>query len=631
MLKSPLSHIEEEKLVTRMKKTREFEDVPYLTERQRKGQAKKQAEFLRLVHPSLNESGWSSGAVELRPLRRDPGIKEFVPSFNTWKMENKDEEELMKFLEKINGKGYCLYFSTYAFDRANTELKADGKKPYKGKINNMNALFTSVLPMDFDGITEDEFKQEKEVLKDLGLETLDVYTGHGYQSFILLTGQVWDKNLLKKFTDLMFAKGFKVDNAITDAARVLRMPFSYNSKGKDPSSKKFGVSIKSTGICNWTEVRYHVTDVFKKINSLPDVILQTESEKVTQLDIEFIESKISEVHQESEPYSIAEKHTQEIMENQKVDKEQPKEQKKLPAVSDVAIQRFSSLYPLLDYEKLPSAVQKMLVGTQDGQRNKVILFLIPFLRNTLGSSQEDIVDIMTEWGRHCTPALNAEHIRKEVKRIYAYGFKGRHGKYSEDLAKVYGYINFEDYKRDNQIIIPNEVIEDFAQLSDGAVRIYLTMKFAEKQEGVTNFTKEEIMKLASISKRTLERNMPELVKLKYVSKKRSFKKNREAYAFYVSPYFDSTAGFTLLETALVRLMLAELNDVEMKLYIFLCRMVGNNESPVWASQKYLAKKIGKKEHSSISKLTTNLNEKKFIRKETIGTGAFTHSTYTMIY
>lgn len=582
-----------------MKEIKVFDSVPQFTDTQIEKQLNKQIRFLKAVYPWLAEDNYQDGAIELRPIKRCKDAK-YVRSYNTWRLEEKDINSLRNFLKLINGQGYCLYYSLFSFDYT----KTSGRQ--KGKINNDNALYTSVLAMDFDDITWEEFQTEKQKLINLGIETIDIFTGHGFQSLILLKEKVFDKEIIKKFTELLTSKGFKVDGAITDCARVFRMPYSFNCKSLDIKNKHFNQGIKPTTDISWTEKRYNLVDVFKALNTLPTVIEQTNP--LTEIDIKTIKT---------EPVTIAEK---------KVELDKIKE------IKNIKIENLNSLYgEYIDVERLPEPIQKMLQGTQSGLRNKVMLFIIPFFRNSLGLNIQTIKGILTIWGSLCTPNLNKEYIEKETDRIYKYGFKGQQGKYSEELRKAYGYLEFNKFTRQNKILIPNSIFDDFDVINDGAVRIYLAMKLTEQIEGIKEFTKQDIQQSANIVERTLERNIKDLVAMGYIGKRKSNRRQGEQYIYYINPYFSSVNGFTMLENILVKSMLNELTDGEMKLYSYLCMMIGNSKNDCWASQKYLAKKIGKKGQNAISMMTDNLQLKKYITKKTIDKDGVKHCIYNLNY
>lgn len=582
-----------------MKEIKVFDSVPKFTDTQIEKQLNKQIKFLRAVYPWLSDDNYQDGCIELRPIKRDKEAK-YVRSFNTWHLGEKDINSLRNFLKLINGQGYCLYYSLFTFDYT----KTSGKQ--KGKINNNNALYTSVLAMDFDDITWEEFQIEKQKLINLGIETIDIFTGHGFQSLILLKEKIFDKEIIKKFTELIISKGFKADETITDCARVFRMPYSFNCKSLDVKNKHFNQGVKPTTDISWTEKRYHLVDVFKALNTLPTVIEQTNP--LTEIDVKTIKT---------EPVTIAEKKL---------------ELDKIKEIKNIKIENLSTLYGEYIYvERLPEPIQKMLQGTQSGLRNKVMLFVIPFLRNSLGLNIQTIKGILTIWGSLCTPNLNKEHIEKEVDRIYKYGFKGQQGKYTEELRKAYGYLEFNKFTRQNKILIPNSIFSEFDVICDGAIKIYLSLKLAEQVDGIKEFTQKEIEDISQISRRTFFRNITDLISMGYVCKKRANRRNGEEYIYYMNPYFSSINGFTMLENAVVQLMLNNLTDGEIKLYSYLCFMIGSNKSDCWASQKYLAKKIGKKGQNAISMMTDNLQLKKYITKKTIDKDGVKHCIYNLNY
>lgn len=592
-----------------MKKINKFDKVPMFTEKQLDKQLEKQIRFLRTIYPFLNdENNWNEGCIEIRPIKRDKNVKQYVKSYNTWHLKEKDIEALREFLQIVNGKGFCLYFSTFAFDFHKEVLKKNSKLFEKGKINNQNALFTTILPMDFDNISFQEFQEQKQKLMDLGIETLDIFSGHGFQSFILLDRKVYDRDILKKFTKVMLSKGFKIDEALVDPARVVRQPYTFNCKAMDKKSKYYDAvcpEILPTTDINWTERRYHIADIFKKINSLPDVIPQ--EHPITEFEIKAIK-------------------TASMTKNEK-----KKEENKIKEVKKIKIESLKTVYSMLDFEKLEEPIQKMLQGSQSGLRNKVMLFIIPFLRNSLGLSIQTIKQIMTIWGKRCSPSLDKDFVTAEVDRLYKYGLKAKFGAYTEELRKAYGYLEFTKFTRQNKITIPNSIFDDFDVIKDGAVRIYLSLKLAEAIDGVKEFTKKDIQMAADIVERTVERNIKDLVNMGYICKRRTNRRIGEEYIYYINPYFSTTAGFTMLENAVVRMMLKELTDGEMKLYSYLCRMIGDSQTDCWASQKYLAKQIGKAGQNAISMMTDSLNEKKFITKKTEKKDGIMHSIYNLNY
>jgi hypothetical protein len=596
-----------EKEPLKEKKAVKFCTVPVFNEIQLDKQVAKQVRFLKAIYPFLeDEENWNEGCIELRPLKRDGDIKGYIRSYNAWHMQEKDIEALKKFLGMLNGKGFCLYYSIFAFDYKK-EVSRNGKIYEKGKINNENAMFTTVLVMDFDNITSEEFKKEKQKLIDLDIETIDIFTGHGFQSIILLSEKVTDKEILKKFTNLMLAKGFKVDEALVDPARVGREPYSFNCKALDKKSKyydEFVTEIFATTDVAWTDKRYHIVDVFEKINSMKDVIPQIK--ELTHIDIKSITTA---------PITKTEQKKQVAQKNE---------------TNKIKIENLKHVYHMIKYEKLPEPIKHMLSGSRDGYRNQVVLFLIPFLRNSLGLNIQTIKQVMTLWGERCIPNLDQSFVEVEVNRVYEYGFKSKFGKYTEKLVSEYGFLEFTKYTRLNKIVIPNAIFDDFDVISDGAVRIYLALKLAESIDGITEFTKKDIQKYANIGERTIERNIKHIVNMGYICKRRTNRRMKEEYVYSINTHFSVTAGFTMLENSVVTLMLIQLTDGEMKVYSYLCRMVSDAKNDCWASQKYIAKQV-RKTQQGVALITEKLMEKKYINKKTEEKNGFKHCIYNLNY
>jgi len=577
--------------------------IPLLNKKQLDNQLEKQVQFLKTIYPFLeNDQIWNEGCIELRAIKRDSNIDDYLRSYNTWHMQEKDIATLKKFLGMLNGKGYCLYYSIFAFDYKK-EVYKNGKTYKRGKVNNENALFTTVLVMDYDNITLADFKGEKQKLLDLGIETLDVFTGHGYQSIILLDNKVTDKGILKKFTNTMLSKGFKIDASLVDPARVCRQPFSFNCKSLDKKNRYYNESateIFATAVVTWTTKRYNIANVFVKINSMKDVIPQ-----IPLLDNNnTVKTTITKTRPKDEIVNITKS-------------------------NKANINNIYKVYPMLNFERLPKPIQLMLKGTRDGYRNKVILFLIPFLRNSLGLDLQTIKQVMILWGEKCTPIIDKQFIETEITRIYSYNFSGKHGTYTEDLATEYGHLDFTKHTKSNKIIIPNAFFDDFYKIKDGSVKIYLSIKLENSIYKTEHFNQKNIESLANISRSAFFRNIIDLIDKGYISKKRANRRNKEEYIYYINPYFSATAGFTKIDNRVVRLMINEMTDGEIKFYSYLSLMVGDTKNDCWASQKYLSEKIGKTQQG-ISLITKNLMNKGYIKKTTEEKDGIKHCTYNLI-
>lgn len=546
----------------------------------------KQKEFLEMIFPFLKDSdNYNDGAIEIRVLPRKD--EKYIKSKCFWHTSFfEDIENIRKINEQINGRFYCVYYSCYAFDY---NLDIVGKK--KGKINNQNALFTVILPMDFDHMSYEEFIVEKQKFMDLGIETIDVFTGHGFQSLIMLDAKVYDTKILKKWTNLLLQKGIKVDPALVDAARVLRMPFSFNCKEFDVKK----IDNYSTPLCiatkvvNTTKKRYSVIDVFTKIKSLEDIIPNNE-------EIEIINLK-------QEPITVDEK--KEL--KKKIIKE-------IESIKDATKQQVENLYPMFKNVNLQEPLIKMFYRTPDGVRNKTMLFLIPFLKNSMGLCIDKIKEIMIIWGSRCVPEISKEEITREVTRLYK-NYNCYYGKYDSNMVKAFGYMDFTKVKKDNKVIINNAIIDSLSSIQDTAFKILMTLYLDKADNGQKNYTINELVEITALSRRTLDRNLKELLKGEYLTKcKKVSKLNNELYQYYLNPYFESSRGFIMIDKLIIQTMLKELTGAELKLCIHLFKSLGSEEF-IGSNQKSIAKAIGKTHHSIISKITDSLENKGFIKKE----------------
>lgn len=570
--------------------------------------ANKHLNFLAFLYPFLKESSYHREVVEIRPIGRDKEKAPYIESFNVFRIDEDTISRYIKFLEKINGKPYCLYYSSHCFDN---KKDIEGKK--RTKINNENALATSVLAMDFDNISIKDFHQIKEKFDELGISTLDIFSGHGVQSLIVLNELCFDTTLLKRWTTLLLRKGIKTDGALIDAARVLRMPNSFNYKAFDKSSKYFVYGKEPEGIftsiINKPCYKYPVEFVFKKIMELPDVLYPLKDE-----DIKILEEN--------------KKMTKKLVDFRE---EKAKKEKALIEVSTENKEEVANAYVgLVKVQKLPLPIIKMLNSTPEGIRNKTMFFLVPYLKNSIGYEKQELIEIMKIWGQRCKPRLNEGTIIQETNRLLRYDMKAKFGKYDDELAHKFGYLDFK-LERKNKIKIQKQITNNVRDISDTAFKIYLAlMNYKSLNPKITNFTAENICEIASISSRTFYRNILDLVTNGiFIKKAKIDKKKREKYSYYINPYISDYGGFTLLERATIKIMLQELNDPEIKLYTVMCSML-YKKSNVWAGQKYLAERLGKKQ-CTISKIIKGLADKKFITIKQSKNGIMINNIYVLNY
>ncbi|MGZ9583819.1 hypothetical protein [Paenibacillus marinisediminis] len=566
-----------------------------------KSRAKKIMDFLQLTHPFLESGSSQRVCMELRPLYRPE--KKFIRSTSMWQVK-RSLRQLEEFLAMINGEPFDAYFSVFCLDYDKSTYTEEGKSYTRGYINNQNARFTQIIPMDFDGITMEEYQQQVNRLATLGIEVISVFSGHGYQSHIMLDKPCSNKSLLKDMTGLLRQKGFPVDLAISDAARVMRLPYTNNCKAFDPHNKYHTTDPQAvpTDLITTTDKRYSLDFIMNALQSLPDNSIQA------------VEGKLKKHRKLKEKIETPKKQTNSVVNQYKFTNAE------------------SDYQEIIKWDALPIHIQRMLSQTKNGFRNSVLMYLIPYLRNSLKLDLNQIKTVMAKWALRCVPALDEVFVQAEVERIYAYGAKGLWGSYTEDMEKEFGHPMAADrFFRQNKILVQNRFFESYSELSDTAVKIYLAMKIEERTRDKDYWTVDEICAAANISKNSVQRNLLDLIQNKFVDKKRSDRKTGKKYQYYLNQYPCQYKGFTLFERGTLKDMLSSLTGGELKLYTYIESMIGASPNrECTASQAYLAERIGKKQ-CSISQMTDSLHEKRYIKKRTRLIGFISYCEYILFF
>lgn len=149
--------------------------------------------------------------------------------------DEKSYKEFEKYMtKKVNDKKrvYNFYYNIYNINirRVRESLKEDGDK-FFGRSKNVGD--TSMMIVDFDDFTNEDYLKMKEDFKNRGLAgTIDNMTGHGFHIIFRLSENVEDDYLLLKFIKILQVNGYKPDTACQDCGRTMRLPFFYNQKEK---------------------------------------------------------------------------------------------------------------------------------------------------------------------------------------------------------------------------------------------------------------------------------------------------------------------------------------------------------------------------------------------------------------
>lgn len=566
-----------------------MEERILLSEKELENQLSSIVHFLSVVHPSLTGAASARPCIEIRPIVRGKKDYKLSRSLNIWDLSEKSISRLKSFLELHNGQPCCLYYSVYCFDN-NTDTKTQhGVSGTKGKISINTALYTNEIVLDFDHIGEEEYISLSEKFESLGISPLWVFTGHGYQAHILLNEQIYDKNNLFFMVHLFRSKGFMCDVACVDAARVMRLPDTFNCKCfKD---KDYAHELSAPPKCyivNDSSKRYTGQFIIDKLNTLPTV---------SAVDEEFL-STLSP-------------------------------QQKLPALDHDDLDQFSKKngltydqimvlnkleYPYINKFAIPAPISKMLAHTPKGYRNKVLGFLVRYFKKFLELSERQTYEILSIWAENaCKPAYNAdEDFDADFKRFYHF-YNGLN--YDADLTKKYGYIDFDNLweLRKQDIAIPNHFFEEFATLDGKAVRAYLAIKLLEHIKKPT--TIEDLAKQLNISERALRPTLQTLVKTNHVYLVKGNRTKKIPHEYKSTKIVPSSTGSQIMSFNDVKAYISELYEEgsrgngELKLFLYMRYKFFSGE--IFMSQENLGNHIGLKQNS-ISVITKKLEDKYFI-------------------
>lgn len=282
---------------------------------------------------------------------------------------------------------------------------------------------------------------------------------------------------------------------------------------------------------------------------------------------------------------------------------------------------------MIHYPTLRSRVQimvepivRMLYRTNQGIRNDTMLFLIPYLRNTMKLSYEQIEDVMVTWGSRCHPSYDEVFVRNETKRLF-YNYpkmdKAKYGRYTAEMAKHFGYLDFEgQYQMAQEFIyLSNDFLENLHELKDGEFTLYLNLLLDRAFHGQRNYNQEEISQIAGINRVSFYQNIRSLVASKKVTKVRAKNKNQgEKATYYLKPeHLEShSRGFTMIPKMTLKFLLQEMGAGELKLYLFLYMQV-KRHGQVFMTQERIGECIGRSQHR-VSELTGILHEKGYLVK-----------------
>lgn len=568
----------------------------YFTETELEAQLKTTIDFLSQVHPELNSKGYQSTCVELRPINRSGEFNiSLNRSLNLWRLDDKSIDLLRDFLYKHNGQPYCLYYSVFAYDYQKESYTKTGKKAIKGKITSDSALYTNEIVLDFDAVSYVGFEQIVQDLNKIGIEGLWVFTGHGYQLHILLDNPLYDSRNLYKLVYLFRAKGFMCDPTCVDAARLMRLPFTYNCKCF--ANEEYDEEFNSPPLCKIikeSNKRFSLEEIIDKLLSLPTVNLKDE---------EYYNKKLA-----SEP-EVKEELREDVSED----------------VSEEVSLGMIEYPEFLDFDDLPEAIVKMLKCTPMGFRNNALGLLIKYFKNYLMFGKDQIFSILKVWAESaCDPAYNPLDFHKDFERLY----QGGGLNYSAELAKQFGYIDFENQiqlHRDNKVFISNSLFQNIKDIDGNVLRVYLAVKILEHgnsendTENEIKITIDALADVTGMSIRNLKRVLQTAKSMKLLYVKQGVKRKGEPNTYHCNQIRDLDVGFKALSVNDLEVYLStskrlKLSNNELKLYLFMLYKFYTKDRAM--SLKKMGEFIGCAE-STVSELVSSLRKKRYLRVEKI--------------
>lgn len=570
---------------------------------------KKQWAFLQKVHAlktgaikfNRAELPCSVGdlAIEIRTLKRLNGE---CPAYANHRIYSFTEKQFLAFRKKMmylyeRDIPFCTYWSVYNFNSKELAIaKTTGNKAkeWNNRIATNNAVGTSALVMDFDHITESDFLEQKSCLTNLGIETIDIFSGHGYQCYILLNEFSVDKTLLYRFTNLLLSKGFPVDIKIKDFTRIMRLTNSLNSK----ECYKGGNPVK-TFVLNDTDNRYSIEDVFNKLDTLPTVMQVSYAiNKMKDCENDLLDDDFVIYDPEED---VEYKNFNPIKKKNKIENivkpinTLTKINKNL--LNDIELQQ---IYPMLKIEELPVPVKLMLSGFQSGYANSALMFLVLYFRDKEGFTLGHIQNIIEKLSFLDTYnyAWHDLNVNAEVKRFfYAREYKYT-GIYMNDLQE-FGYMEFPELTITDKsiLVVNNYVFKKLPEISSKAFIVYLKLIMNQHKTGNSMFHLDNLKDITGISKRTVQHHLQDLVKVGLLDKKRMNRRKGEEYIYFISKFATQNLGFTKFNISTLNFLFSliegkKISDTEFSICLYLRHMCYTTENVCYPSQETIGQAIG---------------------------------------
>lgn len=646
-------------------KPKKYNEFPKPSTREIEIETKRIWEFLKKTHPYIDhdrqkEYGMYKKidlAIEIRPLRSDQGMfKRYVRPHYIYRFSEDEYQRLLKYnlslfkQKKKAGECYympfCYYFSIYACDNKITAIKADGE-PAKTQMAANTAHCTQILSIDLDNITHDEYLKYKFTLSQMAnLQTVDFFTGHGYQMHLLLDKPTTDVTALEKWLNAVRKLGIPADEKVSDCSRILRAGF-YNSKGVLVGDKNFGTEIYKVEEVATTIERYSIEQAFEQmeIDYTSSKRPLHESRFKGKTADDFINYPYEDKYIGHLPKQL-QKDLRALEKAANKDKKMShvKLENKQARSYEVGQINLKEMYPMIDIDKLPVGVQQMLYGFREGNANNVLVFITLKLRY-MGYPASVITQVIIKLSELETFnydwTANNEYFEAEVKRIYHSEYTNVPPRDFEKLEAEFGELNFKDILAVNKttIKIPHSLYQrranedngglstQIAKITPAAFQLLLGMMIEEHDYFAINnklkkFNIDELQEITEWRhKDTVRKAVDILVKAKLVDKKtRESKKEGKRYSYYLRKV-NLSDGFTsmdvgTLETLLIRVKCNKLSQRSLMIYMYIRFRIQDQEE-VTVSQETIAEIFGLTQ-PRMTQALKELHDKKLLVKVTQG-------------
>lgn len=544
------------------------------------------------MHNELVDGSTGEHCVEIRPIIRKANKKGICDkagrSFHMWKADDKVKSRFKEWYEKnVLKKGACLFVSVHNFDSNIEAIKENGKKYKKYSINKFNQRGTRVLVADLDGITPEENQIFDEEMKRLKIPFQSLHTSpDGYQKRFYLKEDVADEFAVSKFTKLLYSKGYKVDQKLSNRGQIVRLNGSINNKcfsvNFPERTKQFMVKELIS-----TDNKISVIDLWMKLDSLTTLKYNVKVEKINEELVKDIKNIKTVAAKEYDENTFKE--------------------------------NYSRVIPIHYLKDLQRPIKHMLIDAKEGYTDHVIMFLIPYFKNTLNLSFEQTYEIFKVWSE-----LNGYNEIDKVERIYYSEYKYGFGIYTDKLAKKYGSIDFKK-KYDMAIKINNDTVnlkpgifnrEIYADLNNTTFKVYIGILFEYKASGKDTWILEDVISYNGISRKTAIKCLKELVDKKFISCIKFFRGEGRANEYIITRNYlalktEHRVEFTLSE---LDRMFSKLKGNEIKTFVFMKFMVLRSKGYYFGNQEDIAKSIGIS-RNQLSTILKQLEKKRFLNIE----------------